>query len=136
MGSSKKHKEKDKDREHKKKRKHRSRSRSKERKRHRHDRDREHSDRDKYRREEDYLESDDYYPKELEDVEIKISSKGLILDKNNKFLIRHCAMWASIINVLDHRSLKFSERIAHGLVKRVHFIDFIDEISNSCDFKN
>ncbi|XP_061162474.1 U4/U6.U5 tri-snRNP-associated protein 1-like isoform X2 [Saccostrea echinata] len=76
MGSSKKHKEKDRDREHKKKRKHRSRSRSKERKRHRHERDREHSDRERYRREEEYLENDDYYPKELEDVDIKASSKG------------------------------------------------------------
>lgn len=78
MGSSKKHKEKDKDREHKKKRKHRSRSRSKERKKHRHDRDRDYSDRERYRRDEEYPENDDSYPRELEDVDTRGSLKGIL----------------------------------------------------------
>lgn len=81
MGSSKKHKEKDKDREHKKKRKHRSRSRSKERKKHRHDRDRDYSDRERYRRDEEYPENDDSYPRELEDVDTRGSLKGIHLTK-------------------------------------------------------
>lgn len=81
MGSSKKHKEKDKDREHKKKRKHRSRSRSKERKKHRHDRDRDYSDRERYRRDEEYPENDDSYPRELEDVDTRGSLKGNYLTK-------------------------------------------------------
>lgn len=86
MGSSKKHKEKDKDKEHKKKRKHRSRSRSKERKRHRHDRDREYSDRERYRRDDDYHENEDYYPRELDDVDSKSSFRGTSRNKMTKVL--------------------------------------------------
>lgn len=80
MGSSKKHKEKDKDKEHKKKRKHRSRSRSKERKRHRHDRDREYSDRERYRRDDGFHENEDYYPRELDEVDSKSSFRESYTD--------------------------------------------------------